>query len=1019
MAWMWCVDAAWARGPTERSDSEASPPGTGARPRAVVEAVDVDLVIHRGTKAGPSGRRLGRNRAIVRARARYRLAPSSATTPSVLTLLDFSGHLEKEPRELDEVALGGYADGPWTYGGTELTTVRAEGRADRLEVVRDAEAPRWSVTVPPGANSVVIEYEVTVPRRYWPFGCANGRCSLSGAVAPLPGRPARGGVYLPAGGQVVAPAQWHVEARFADVHGYAVDSADTQHLDGPPTDPRLVDQLEGQELLVWSRPLPTPGAPPSASGQGAGAGAVEYPTVVWGRRWHRLESLHRGVRITVLHPKARVGGRHPNEGRLQLRRDAPGRVMQIAEEGVDLAGEVLGEMAPESRMLVVQAPLRSQIAQFHPATLLVSDRAYEIVPAERFFKFHALEIARAVLEGLSHAWIRPHAEPSEALWTGGAAGFALVNVWQRRRELRDEYAQDLLRNFTFVPAVDRFLYTEQAQFSGAYFRGSDDELGPRNHALWFSHALPTGRRIHEKLTDLLSDEQLATFYATLADQPQQPARVIAEHAYGRQLDWFFDQWLGPYPAVDYAIADVEGERIGTGRGGPWRYRIEVVRDAAVPISEPVQLLVTERGGAEHYLVWNGDPAPGGLGPPDPGALGDLPPDTHHVFELETATKVRSVRLDPRARLEQQARIPTWPGGRADNHDPRFNDRFPPKFRFIYTGFGLSIAASELLTAQTPQARINSVTAFASFEGSLRRDLRRTGSLSVLTDRETVVAASAGANFYFLGKRNKQRRRLRLRTSFGGAWLTDAGLDRRGGTRLTESVQLLDDTTAFAWWPERGHVLGATVTANQVLRDVEGQPDHRYTLAVGGGWTQNFRLARDHVIATTVDMAMTFPLGGTAAEFRNLVRLGGIGGLSGYIGTEVLGRGGAWVQAEYRHLFVNDLPLNFVHLGWLRGFGGVAFGGAGSISSCAGFSDWFGAQSWYGQVGYGLQAQVQALGVTPQLIRLDVAVPLVRRDRQCLGEQFPDVLAEAQGLDPGDAGALLPPVTVNLLFNHPF
>ena len=41
------------------------------------------------------------------------------------------------------------------------------------------------------------------------------RCSLSGALAPLPSAPAEGGVYLPDDGRVVAPARWSVQAELA------------------------------------------------------------------------------------------------------------------------------------------------------------------------------------------------------------------------------------------------------------------------------------------------------------------------------------------------------------------------------------------------------------------------------------------------------------------------------------------------------------------------------------------------------------------------------------------------------------------------------------------------------------------------------------------------------------------------------------------------------------------------------------------------------------------------------------
>ena len=68
-------------------------------------------------------------------------------------------------------------------------------------------------------------------------------------------------------------------------------------------------------------------------------------------------------------------------------------------------------------------------------------------------------------------------------------------------------------------------------------------------------------------------------------------------------------------------------------------------------------------------------------------------------------------------------------------------------------------------------------------------------------------------------------------------------------------------------------------------------------------------------------------------------------------------------------------------------------------------------------GYAVTAFMQLLGVTPQLIRLDVAVPLVRRRTTCLGHVHPDYLAETQGLQPGEY--TLPPVGLNLIFLQPF
>jgi hypothetical protein len=95
-----------------------------------------------------------------------------------------------------------------------------------------------------------------------------------------------------------------------------------------------------------------------------------------------------------------------------------------------------------------------------------------------------------------------------------------------------------------------------------------------------------------------------------------------------------------------------------------------------------------------------------------------------------------------------------------------------------------------------------------------------------------------------------------------------------------------------------------------------------------------------------------------------------------------------------------------------------FGGVSTISGCDSYAGWFGAERWFGQVGYGLNARVTWFGVLPQFFRIDAAVPLGRRRGQsCLGEVLPDYLAEVQGVE--DVDRLLPPFNINVTFNQPF
>lgn len=951
---------------------------------ARVEAVNLELTVWRGGDRPPDRKRVPRRRALVDGVANYELARPAAAGER-LVLLDFAEFMTEQPEDLDEVALSTYVAGPAERARMRIHEVRVDGAI--VEHRRVGSRRDLVVVLPAGAERVRIEYSVEVPHRYWPLGCVWRRCSLSGAVAPLPSEPAEGGLWLPKAGRVITPTHWTLDAvRFGAVPDWVPGTAPTKAQD---------KALAKQELIV-TREAVDPRAP------------IAYPSIFWGRRWHHTEVWHRGVRIRVLHMEPRPGDRYPNENILHPIRDAAGHVVSIAKDSIDMAAAVGIEPPPDSELVVVQGPLRTEVAQFHPTAVMVSDHYLALLATKRLAKFHDIMVARSIADLLAYGHFAGRQSGSVDLWLPSALGVALAQLWQRQRDLRDEYAIDLLASFTFVPTIDRFLYTGQAAFSSAYFRGVEDEMPVRYHPLYFANELPTGRRIHEKLIDLIGERDIATLYAELAAEPASDPQLVAEQVWGRELGWFFDQWLGPYPEVDYAIAEVNSKRLKTGR---WRHEIVVARDAEHPLVEPVQLYLVERGGQDHYLAWNGEAAPG-------AELVDQPAKAEHRFVIETDEKLKIVRLDPRRRLLQTSRLPVGRFNRGDNNDPLFNDRVPAKARFLYTGFGLSVAASEFATATTPQARINAVTAFVLFEASLQRDLRKTINLQAFTDRETNVGGGAAVNFYFGKKRNRQRRQLRLRTGVGVSWLNTRGLDKAGGVRLSESMRLVHDNRKFTLWPERGHVISGGVSTSQTVR-VDGATDHRFAADVDLGWTQLWPVAHHHVIATRLEGSMVLPMF-SELEFRSLNRGGGIGGLAGFSGNELFGLGVALAQLEYRHVIVDDLRLPLVNLVWLRSFGGAVYGGIETISACESYAGWFGRDSWYGQVGYALSARMQLLGVTPQFIRLDFAFPLGRRTGQvCLGETFPDYLAEAQGRPPEDAQRLLPRVNINLTFTQPF
>lgn len=978
---------AWASPPSAVEPSEPT------RSEARVAGVELDVTIWRGGEQAPGRKRIPRRRAEVDGRARYQLeAPAEAGQE--LVLLDFAEILRKLPRELDEIALATYVSGAREYSRTDvLTVVDGEGRA--LAWQRRGSRRDLVVELPAGLSSLTIEYRVAVPHRYWPLGCVWQRCSLAGAAAPLPSEPARGGDWLPSGGRVPTPVDWTIlGARFGSVPDWQPGSEPT---------PEQTKLLANDELVVNARAL-EPATP------------IAYPSIYWGPRWHRTEQWVQGVRVRVLHIDPRPGDQFPTEQLLHPIADVAGHAQAIAGEAIDLAAGVGITIPPDSELTIVQGPLRSDIAQFHPTSISVSDQYLELLRTKRFAKFHDVVLARSLFDLIGYGHFAGRHDASTDLWLSGALGVALTQLWQRQRELRDEYASDMLASFTFVPAIDRFLYTGQAAFSSAYFRGSEDAMPIRVHPLFFANELPTGRRIHEKLSDLIDEPALARFYTRVIADPDCDPIATLERVWGHELGWFFDQWLGPYPDVDWAVDDVVSEPLPE---GGFRTTITVIRDADRPMIEPVQVYAVERGGAEHFLVWNGEGAPG-----EP--LLEQPRVARHEFEITTSRRLRVVRIDPRNRLVQTSRIPVGRFNRGNNNDPLFNDRRPAKARFVYSGFGFAVAASEFRNALQDRdygTAFNSLTLLAIFETSLRRDLRESFNFTAFSDRETWVGGGAGLNLWFGEKRNRQRRQTRLRFGSSGSWLTQSGLDRRGGLRLTESVGLFHDTRKYGIAPERGYMLGASVTASQIIRLEPGQTDHRYALDFDVGWSQSFPLAHHHVLATRVDASLVVPIASTP-EFRSLNRGGGIGGLAGFTGNELFGRGLLIAALEYRHTIIDDLRIPLGNVLWLRSIGGVAFGGAASLSSCDGLRGWFGRGSWYGYYGYGLTANMQVFGVTPQFIRIDVSAPIGRRSIECMGELLPNYIAQRRAERTGevydpDASVRLPAVNVNVSFNQPF
>jgi hypothetical protein len=209
-------------------------------------------------------------------------------------------------------------------------------------------------------------------------------------------------------------------------------------------------------------------------------------------------------------------------------------------------------------------------------------------------------------------------------------------------------------------------------------------------------------------------------------------------------------------------------------------------------------------------------------------------------------------------------------------------------------------------------------------------------------------------------------------------------------------------------PQPGWRLGGSVFYEYDDRDYLIDPWHAMTMNLGLGYTLTalddgqrlsqvsaglelirlFELAPGHVLAAALSAAAT---AGDLRARSQMLRLGSVAGLRGYGFDELLGRGRVLARVELRNRYVSDLDWNLGHFTAVRGFGGNLFVEAGLVTSCDGYG--IGKDDLAYDVGYTFRVLHDAFGVYQQMLAIDIAVPLNRRDRVCLGRH-------SQGV-PGD------------------
>jgi hypothetical protein len=867
--------------------------------------------------------------------ARLRVVNRTAGPLADVPLWLYPNHLARRSKALNDINYH------WLYPGVAFSPAAmavSNARVDGVPVaVALEDTPAGAHTIarlalaaplaPGRAATIDVDFDTKIPRRFGAFGCDGRRCRLMGGFYPMPAEEGDAGWNL-----AVAPARAgraRVTLRTPAALGLVVDG----------------------EPVVW----PGPGAPVTVE-----SGDLPYPTIVTDRVL-RPDTITVGRHVVrYLHRNPRPPGSE-NQPLPYVREDITGLVLLTAQHALQLADAMLcqpaspnprkppvdpGDSACDLPLTLVEAPLRHQLVELHGNVVLVSDQIFRIFPLDRLRKFHHQELGRAVVTAVLAARTSGHEAPADRELAAGVLGDYLAELYALAQFKKLEYAAALLRPFDFVPAVDQLIYAPLLASSSSYFGDVRDEDRIRDDIRLFVDATaPSPRLVYNKLLDLMGGAAFPALTRKILNEGE-PLRRAAAEVYGADLDWFWRQWMGPLPRVNYRL---EAVRVTPRTGGGSHVEIDVRREGAL-IREPVEVEVVDRDGNKQTLRW--DDATAG-----------------HRFTVDLPAGLRSVEVDPRERT-----VETAVGSLRASDDPRYDNRRPARWRWLYEGFGALLNISAL-TANFA----------AAFLLKPQHDLRHAILLTAFHSERTDIGVG-GAYFWNFGPqvdRNGLAGSLlsglnlsRINPNFG----LGAGATPQPGYEISGRLILSYDTRDFLFDPWRALGVSAGVGASLTVLDGGARLAQE---SAGLQALRLFELAPGHVLGIDVQTNASF---GDIQLPRQLTDAGGQTGLRGYFPGVLLGRANVIGSLQFRDDYVAGLDWNLLHFTTVRGLAGTIFADAAAISSCDGYG--FSRQDVFYDVGYSFRVLHDAFGVYQQLLSIDVGIPINRHSPSgtCLGNQ---------------------------------
>lgn len=355
---------------------------------------------------------------------------------------------------------------------------------------------------------------------------------------------------------------------------------------------------------------------------------IKSPTIVLSKKHIRSYSFTAGVPIELYFLK---------KDEIYIK-----KALKILES----AGEYFRKNFPDPKIETIhlgEVHLYGEMVMAGEGIILLNNRLFKVFPYLR--RFHEIELVNALYTLYWERMLKDEDWVPE-----GMADYSTSLYIQDRYHRRPDLVEDI-KTFSFIPAIDEILYCPRFPFRQTYFY-TEEFRGLREDFRLFNSKRLKGGTVFRKLASLVGENvfiEIIKRYIQSYSLGRKSFRTISEEVSGRELDWFYDQWIKKGATADYYLKEVKRDKEDA------LYLTEITVGKMGDAIEPVELLTKDARGRKEITIWDGD-------------------GEETVIKRYTLSPLKVIEIDPEKRLSDTNRL---------------NNRIPKRWKLILNRFRLS------------------------------------------------------------------------------------------------------------------------------------------------------------------------------------------------------------------------------------------------------------------------------------------------------------------------------------------